>query len=548
MEKKFWFRIGFVLGILLLLSSFGTAQVVKKPIELRWAVNFEISTLDPNESKTDWDYMVHVNAYDTLIYPDSEKGYIPWIADSWKVSPEGLKYTFHLKKGIPFHDGKEITAEDVRFSMDRILTVPCALAPHFTLSLKPGTTKVLDKYTVEFNLFKRDPSFLDSLLIFKILNKELVLKNKAEGSYGEFGDYGVKFLATHDAGSGPFAVDEFKFGNFLRMKRFEAYPFRKRRPGSIDLVNILIIPEVVTISAKLKMGELDMCTWSVGDQFLTKLKEDKNFVIEEYFIPTPWTVLMNCKKKPLDDIHVRKAIAQAYDYEQVTTKILSGGKLMKGPLPEAIRGDCTDIKAYPFDLEKAKAKLAKSKYSAAELKQTPIEIAAVYGSERFQNICLLLATNMQKIGLNAQIKSVRIVDINQAAAKPETCYHLVLHVQGGRVINPPAILVYYTKEGWGTAWLGAGNYYDNPKATDAFNKAKDSLDANEQRKYYCEAQRLISEDCPRIWSHETFRQIPCWRYVKGFEVPKWGALFYELRFENFYMDTEDPLFKKNHGW
>ena len=548
MRKRCVFIIALALGMLFVLSGFHTGLCATKPIELRWAVNFEVSTLDPNESKTDWDYMVHVNAYDTLVYPDVEKGSAPWLAESWKVSPDGLKYTFYLKKGIPFHDGKEVTAEDVRFSMDRILTVPCALAPHFTVCMKPGATKALDKYTVEFNLTKRDPSFMDSLLIFKILNKELILKNKGEGKYGEFGDYGAKYLATNDAGSGPFMVSEFKFGNILKMKRFEAYPFRKRRPGSIDLVSISIIPEVVTITAKLKKGELDMCTWSAGEQFLTKLKEDKNFFVDEFYIPTPWTVLMNCMKKPLDCVHVRKAIAHAYDHNQVINNVLSGGKQLQGPLPEAVRGGCTDIKTYAFDLEKAKAELARSKYYAEELKQTPIEIAAVYGSERFKNICLLLGSNMQKIGLNPQIKIVRIVDINQAAGKPETCYHLVLHVQGGRVINPPAILTYYTKESWGTAWLGAGNYYDNPKATEAFNKAKDSLDRAEQKKYYCEAQRLIAEDSPRIWSHETFRQLPRWRYVKGFEIPKWAALFYELRFENFYIDTEDPLFKKNHGW
>jgi peptide/nickel transport system substrate-binding protein len=546
MKKYFYFLVTLFAVVLFALTNIGILHAQKKPIELRWGVEWDVATLDPIQQQTNWDFMLAVNLYDTLIYPDLEKGHIPWIAESWKISPDGMKYTFRLKKGIPFHDGTEITAEDVSFSMWRMLKLEGPAASNFT-SLKPEGIKVPDKYTVEFNLTKKDPSFMAALFTFKIMSKGMILKNKEEGKYGELGDLGVKYLQTHDAGSGPFAVVEKKPGNYVRLRRFENYPFFQRKPGSIDLVTVYIIPEMVTIGAKLRKGELDMCTWGLPYQVQNKLKESKSFVVEEIYPPVPWYVFMNNKKKPLDCPYVRKAIAYAYDFETVTTKILPGGKRLQGPVPEVLREGCAGIKTYPFDLEKAKVMLNKSKYSLEELKQFNLDIAAVAGSERFKNTALLLSTNLKKIGLNAQVKTIRIVDINQAAAKPETAYPLVIYMQAARVPHPYFYLVYYTPEGSGIGWAPGGIYYENAKVTEAISMAKNSLDPTEQKRYYCQAQKQIAEDCPIIFSHEEFRLVPFWRYVKGFRYPV-ACMFFELRFESYTMDTEDPLFKENHGW
>jgi len=89
-------------------------------------------------------------------------------------------------------------------------------------------------------------------------------------------------------------------------------------------------------------------------------------------------------------------------------------------------------------------------------------------------------------------------------------------------------------------------YYQNPKVTEAITMGNTSLDLEEQNKYYCQAQKLIAEDSPAIFSHTDFRLFPFWRYVKGYKFPV-GAEFFHLRFNRFTMDTGDPLFKKNHG-
>ena len=546
MKKRIFLGVALSWVMLFVIGVSNPVQAQKKPIEARWAVEMVIADIDPANQRHNWEYLTAVNLYDTLIFPDAEKGYIPWIAESWKVSPDGKTYTFQLKKGIPFHDGTEITAEDVAFSMDRILQLGSKVATYFK-SLQPKTTKVLDKYTVQFNLTKKDPSFMQALFLFKIVNKQLVLKNKAEGNFGEFGDYGVKFLLNHDAGSGPYMAVENKLGDHVTMKRFNEYPFVQWKPNSIDVITVYMIPEMVTIAMKLKKGEVDMAAWSLDNKIQRELQSNPNFKIEEDTLPAPWQLVLNNKKKPLDDIYVRKAIAYAFDRHTVMDLILAGGKPTAGPLPPELQGGCTDIATYPFDLEKAKEMLAKSKYSAEELKSFNMEIAAAAGSERFQKVALLTSSNLKKIGLNAQVKVVRYVDICQYQAKPETAYHMVVFYHPALVPHPYQYLIFYTPEGAGTAWPPGGIYYENPQVTEWINKGNNASDLKEQRRYYCEAQKQIALDSPVVWSHTELRLMPKWRYVKGWQYPV-GSMFFELRHDRYTMDTDDPMFRKNHGW
>ncbi|MGR7996633.1 ABC transporter substrate-binding protein [Xanthobacter sp. ZOL 2024] len=502
----------------------------------------EIASLDPIRQTNNWEYMTAVNVYDTLVFPDPEKKVVPWIAESWEVSPDKTSYTFKLKHGVPFHDGKEITSADVAFSMQRLLAMSGPIANYFK-SIDAERIETPDPYTVRFNLKAPDPAFMQALFLFKILNKDLLLANKAEGKYGEYGDYGAKFLQSHDAGSGPYKVVDFRPSEAVVLERFADYPFSKAGSGTPESVRILTIPEVVTIAAKLKGGELDVGTVSIPTQVQKQLASDERFVVERDPQPTPWFVVMNNAKPPLDDPHVRRAVAYAYDANTVTKFILGGGEELRGPVPPQLLGKCEGITRYDFSLEKAKQELAQSKYTPEQLKAFEMDIAAVAGSERFKNIALLLSTNLKKIGLNAQVKAVRWSDITAAQTKPETAFNFVVYYDTAKVPHPNQFLTYYTKKGWGASYPPGGIYYDNPKVTALIQQANDANDPAESQKLVCEAVKLIAEDSPSVFSHVDVRQFPHWRYVKGFKADA-GAMFFDLRFDRFSLDAADPLLKQ----
>jgi peptide/nickel transport system substrate-binding protein len=518
--------------------------LAKEPIELRWAVEMEVSTVEPGQESNNWERVIARNLYDTLVYPDPKTGLKPWIAESWNVSNDALTYTFHLRKGVKFHDGSEILAEDVLFSMQRMLEVGGPTATYFK-EVDLENSKVLDDYTVRFKLTEANPAFLPTLMIFGIVNKDLVMAHKAEGDFGEFGDYGKKWLHDHDAGSGPYRATELKHGDYFLMERFEDYSFADWQPNSIDRVRFYIRPEWVTIASMFKKGEVDTVAYSMPVTIQRELKGDERFVWFEEAMPITWFLIMNNKKPPLDDENVRKAISYIFDYDTVINDILAGGVRARGPVPNLFPSWNPDAKMYVRNPQLAKEFIAKSKYTAKELSQFEIDIAAVAGSERFKKIALLASSNLQEIGLKTKIKPMRWTDICQAQVKPETAAGMVVCYQSAKVPHAQEFLVYYTPEGWHTPYPPGGLYYENPKVTELINQAKAAGSIEEQNKFYKEAQALIAEDAPAVFMHYTLRVWPQWRYVQDIPWPT-GAVFYETRFDKWTMNTADPLYKKNH--
>jgi len=544
MEKKLkWIFIIVLLAIWQMLYS-PIAQA--KPIEFRFAGEMEIASLDPIKSSNNWEWMVAVNIYDTLVFPnpDPKERFKPWIAEFWSISSDRKTYTFRLKKGLKFHDGSEITSEDVAFSMERILAMGGPVTAQFKM-VKPGGVQIIDKYTVALNLSAPDPSFIARLTIFRILNKKLVLKNKQPGKYGEFGDYGEKFLVTNDAGSGPYKVISMKHGDRVILEKFNDYSLSKWRENSFDKISIYMIPEHVTIATKFEKGEIDMATWALPVQTIQRWRKNPNFEIKEDISQVTWYIVMNNKKPPFDDIAIRKAVSYAFDYDTEMNAILGGGKRSTGPVPPGIIGHSDNIYYYKRDLEKAREWLKKSKYTPAQLSQFNIEIAAVAGSERFKKIALLAVNNLAEIGLKASVKAARWTDICAAQQKPETAYSMVVCYQSASIPHPDYWLVYFTPKGWGTAYPPGGIYYENPKVTELINEASQTDDPDKQQKFYEQAQKLIVEDAPILFTHYDKRLTPFWRYVKGYFYPA-GAQYYELWFHRFWMDINDELYKKNH--
>jgi len=190
----------------LLAASMSHAEA--KDMKLRWGVGMEVSTLDPVYQTNNWELATGYNLYDSLVWPDAQAGVKPWVAESWSVSEDGKTWTFKLRSDLTFHDGSPLTADDVVFSMQRLLTLNGPGATSFR-SLTPDSVSAPDAQTVVFTLDKPSASFLQALVTFKIVNKALILANLQDGPHGGMKDFGAAFVRTNDAGSGPFQLRAF---------------------------------------------------------------------------------------------------------------------------------------------------------------------------------------------------------------------------------------------------------------------------------------------------------------------------------------------------
>lgn len=142
-------------------------------------------TLDPHAIFDVGRVATRINLYDGLLrWLDNPAHLDPWLAKSYDISSDGLTYTFHLREGAKFHDDSVIEASDVVYSIERMLALKKGASSLFSKSILPGTTKAVDKLTVEFHLTKPSAIFLAVVPEIHVVNADLVKKHEKDGDWG----------------------------------------------------------------------------------------------------------------------------------------------------------------------------------------------------------------------------------------------------------------------------------------------------------------------------------------------------------------------------
>jgi len=184
-------------------AGFNTTPALAKS-RFVFANESDYDTVDPHAAFDVGRVAVRLNLYDGLMRWESNPAALePWMAESHSISPDGLTYTFKLRRGVKFHDGSEVKAQDVVYSLDRILAVGKGAASQFKTMVDPGAAKALDDYTVEFRLKMPSAIFLALVPEIHIVNTALIKKNELNG------DWGQAWLSKNSAGSGAYKLTQF---------------------------------------------------------------------------------------------------------------------------------------------------------------------------------------------------------------------------------------------------------------------------------------------------------------------------------------------------
>ncbi len=357
------------------------------------------------------------NLYDSLVFPNAKGGVDPWLATSWDVSSDGLTYTFHLRKDVKFHDGTALKASDVLYSYNRLKTI----GQGFAYLVTPGVVSVTapDDSTVVIKLDKATALFLPSLVRLYVVNEALVRKNaNATGAYGANGDYATGWLQTHDAGSGPYMVTEFPLAQYVLMAKFSNW-WGKFNANAPDEVRFLVTTEAVTVRSLLQNNQLEMTDqWQSLEAYQAFQKIDGVKVIA---LPTfsSFYYMLNNAKPPTDDVHCRKAIAYAYDYDAALSLEWPGTKQMIAPVPGTLAGVDPNLPYYKHDAAKAKAELAQCKY-ASQLANYPITVDWVSEVPDEEKYALLFQSNMSDVGFKVNIVKTPWLSLVDNMSKLET--------------------------------------------------------------------------------------------------------------------------------
>lgn len=481
---------------------------VDKANTIRMAVSGE-PLLDPALASYWAAYYPYLNVYDALTKYDHSGELKGSLSESWESSTDGMTWTFKLFKGVKFHDGSEVKASDVVFSINRMLTVKSGISFIFTDIVKKAETK--DDYTVVFKLEKPDGVFDHRVSRLCILNEKLVManisKNNANYNYGDtLGDYGITFLLSHDAGSGPYMATEVVSGNSLTTVQYPEYriPWDPKAPKSIVYINNNV---AATQGTMLSSDELDISdNWQNNDIYQSWEKSIPGIKIAKY---SDYSVLLgffNTQKAPTDDVYVRKAIMSLVDYDSIIKNVLPFCSLAYSPIPRSMAG-ASQLKGvpYPYDLEKAKAYLAQSKY-AKDIANHEIEVFLISGSTYDEQIGLMMQEAANQVGINLKLTSGPFSTLIGRVGQMDSTPHISMISNAPNYNDPSDIFIsYFTKASQGTvinmAWTNDDKY--EKMVADAVS----IVDKDKRYAAYAEIEEYLNDQAYAIYFGELTEQV-----------------------------------------
>ncbi|WP_031514773.1 ABC transporter substrate-binding protein [Desulfofalx alkaliphila] len=473
-------------------STDGDTQGATESIVRVTAAN--VPNIDPGVGSDYSSSIALLNIYDSLVFPDDDGTIKPWLATEWETSDDGLVWTFHLRDDVKFHSGNQLTADDVVFSMKRMLTMGEGYAYLFTEVVED--VAALDDYTVQFKLSKKFGPFLSTLARLYVLDSETVMANLADGPYGDMGDYGKAWLVNNDAGSGPYTVKEMKIQEHLIGEKFDDF-WGGWQEGAPEAFQIVGTTEPATVRTLLTRKQLEISDQWQTEEAIRALAEIPGVDIATFFTNSMLNISLNTKKAPTDDIHFRKALAYMFDYQAVEEDIFPGSKKAVGPIQFNLPGFDPNLYEYKTNLDKAREELAKSKY-ADQLDQYPIDLAWIAEVPDEEKIAMLFQANAAELGIKVNVTKTPWLSFTEQVGTPETTPHASVVFVNPHYNEAGSMLeTRYHSRSTGT-WEQC-EWLQDPEIDAMIEDAIATLDFEERLAKYSLIQEKIIELAPTIW-------------------------------------------------
>ena len=429
--------------------------------------------------KTMFNTLTKFNPKDNSLVPD--------LATGWSISPDGTGWTFKLRSGVRWHDGRPFTAEDVKFTIESIINPKVNALFRSNLAGVTGAD-ILDSLTVRIN--SRDP--IASLPILLGYNIAIAPKHLLEGKdLNEIPEF-----VANPVGTGPFKFKENVRGDHFTVVVNEDY--FEGRPY-LDSIVFKVIPDLNVVTAQLRTGELDLAMVEPVNRQALQGAAHLNFIIAEE--PNVFFIALNNTRPLFQDKRVRQALMYGLDRKLIVDTILEGlPPLATGPLPKAM-GEFydPDLKPYPYDPGKAKALLAEAGWRPGpdgilqkDGQRFSFELMVDKGNPTREQIAVTAQQYWKRLGIDVRL------DVQEWA---------VYLSRGNKLPGD-----YDARTGWRItapdpdktaeyATGGANNHfgYSNPEVDRLLAEGRRTFDHQKRTEIYRQFQRVVYEDVPIIW-------------------------------------------------
>jgi peptide/nickel transport system substrate-binding protein len=456
-----------------------------------------INTLDPGKAAANPEFFIIWGMFNTLVKFDADMNVVGDLAQSW-TNPDPTTWEFKLHQGVKFHDGSDLTADDVVFTFQRIADEKFASPVRKKMAAVTEVT-ALDPYTVRFKTNEPFAPLLTYLTNTRT-STQIVCKKAVQAMGDE--QYG-----RTPVGSGPWKLSEWRPNEKLSFIAHTGY-FEPGLPRSPALDVLLIRDDSSAVNALAGGGLEFVNAVPYGDTDRVKRMPTVDFSsmpgLNARFVH------LNIQRPPFDDVHFRRAVSMAIDRRAFIQAVVFGQALpSQGYIPKAISWAYDDQprRTAQFDPAGAREELAKSKYG-------PGTEAVIYGFpdawwKRMNEVFVDMANRVLGVKFRVEFMDSRTHFARWMANDGQAWPN------GWIALCDPDEYLFdcFHSTGWRNF-----SKYNNPEVDRLLEQARHELDrAGKGGKLYIEAERLIAEDCPSVFLMNTFSNSAVLKSVKGFD-------------------------------
>ena len=528
-----------LLALVVVGTAWGLAHLPPGPAGPRWAGAGEarprsggtfvfygssnVRTLDPHIAYDELSNMAVRLVFDGLLDYDLEGRIVPSLAESLpSISEDGRTFRFVLRRGVRFHHGRELSAEDVRWSLEHLLasdtgspgvpfflTIAGAQEFHEGRARSITGVRVIDRYTIDITLTQPDQTFLNAMAM-------TFAYPVAREVYERWGSQ----VGAHPVGTGPFVFDRWERGVQLEFERNRAY-FRRDHVGPDRMIYLEGI-DVSLAVPRFRNGDLDVLHGMTNTQYLFfKGSREWRPYFHEMPSVTVTGLVMNCEMAPFDDVHVRRAVSFAIDREarvrMANRRIRAAGQM----LPPQIAGYDEHLpNLQHFDLEAARREMA----LAGHPDGLPDEVTVTVGEGPGGLLSFaILQEDLRRIGIRIRPRQVSFATYLDETARPRTSQAFF---SGWNMDFPdPSNFLDILLHSRSIRPENSENrsFYRNPELDRVLDEARSERDPGRRVALYRQANDLVARDAPWAFTSYPLKTELHQAYVHGYVPhPVWS--------------------------
>lgn len=495
---------------------------------LKLTLPSEPLTLDPAMRTDATSNEVVAQIFEGLVQFDAGVNVVPAIATHWSISSDGLEWTFNIKKGVKFHNGREMTAADVKYSLERLLNPGLNSPNAYFVDMIEGAAdfqasransvkgiKIIDSYTLVIRLESAYMPFLANLAssVTAIVPKEEVVKAGGD-------------LNDNPIGTGPFKFKEWISGSKIVLDRFNDYYEQK-----LSLKGVEFLINVSDEQRKEKLRQQQIGLLEVRGKEREEVTALGCCKIEKLSALNVQYICINVSMAtPFVDKRVRQAINYAINKNNLidASSLMSEATAARGIFPPGLAAFNPALEGYAYNPDKAKDLLAQADYADGLPGEYLLDIRD--SREQIERAEIII-NDCRKVGIMLKANPMPWKELLERSYEKQ----FILSVRGWSSDNgDPDNFLYplFHSKNWGRP--GNTSFYKSQKVDEMLIRALAVRNPVERLNYYREIERIVVEDAPWVFLYHSMKYVAINHYVHGYRIRPMGA----ARLKDCWMETE----------